>query len=352
MSHFDNRLILRIVFLAHFCGHQHEPHTSESSEAGAGPRRLRQGSSLFGLEKWGEIEPKQRIHGYTAGQYIFEKDGGFEKLWPRIAINARHGGLHLAPDHSFLLGQDDAIVTQFDLSDEALVVSSGETTTHEPITNPSPSALPNIQLLDAPPDERDVRLTLAKLPKLQLVASPQHRHVRQEEQSEFEHALRTTRCVWLVADWGSGNEGFLGASLERFRSPEVIPDVFHLRCDDARNVDSLEGLFPQQFGMPLQTFCRLLGQVQGAFLVLDGIHPDLACGEQLIRLKSIATAVLDYCPDLCLILVCRLRPEGDAIRPIELHSLDVPDTRTYLIHHPDATSELREAETSSKSFAS
>ncbi len=105
----------------------------------------------------------------------------------------------------------------------------------------------------------------------------------------------------------------------------------------ARNVDSLEGLFPRNsLACLFKHFADCSkAKSKGLPCSCDGIHPMdayKACGEQLIRLKSIAVpSVLDYCPDLCLILVCRLRPEGDAIRPItELHSLDVPDTRTYL----------------------
>ena len=67
-------------FIAHFYGHQHEPEAFEVSEAGAAPRRYRQGPSLFGLEEWSGVSPQRRIHGYTVGQFILEEVSGIRKI--------------------------------------------------------------------------------------------------------------------------------------------------------------------------------------------------------------------------------------------------------------------------------
>lgn len=347
LQHFRQEIYPPGRFLAQLCGHQHEPEAFELSEAGAAPRRLRQAPSLFGLEDWVGPEPVKRTHGYTAGQYVFDGQGGYERLLPRIAVAGRHGGLNLAPDHSYKLDNEESVITQFDLdADEdgrgpgahsKLLGGEGAAT---PPT--SGSLKPEVQLLKSPPDENTSKGRLTVCPRLSLNFGPQHRFIRQEEQSQFEHELRKSRCVWLVADWGTAKERFVGSCIDRFRTTDPTPDVFHLRCDDAADVDALEALFPQQFGMPLQTFCALVGSLSGCFLVLDALHPELCKEGNLHRIKQIANAVTDYCQNLRLIFISRLPPEVDVFQLVQLRSLEVPDVRTYLKYHPDAAAGLCE----------
>jgi len=345
LDHFRQEIYSPGRFFAHYCGHQHEPQAFELSEAGAEARRLRQAASLFGMENWGETDPKKRIHGYTAGQFIFEVENGIEKRWPRVSVKRRHGGLNLAPDHSFTLQQDDCLITPFSLVNEDARNTTGELQNcKSEMSQKVSSSDRTLLLFEDPPDEKAARVRLATCPRFSVVAEPQHRHVRQDELSQFEHELRKSRHIWLIADWGTGSEGFLSAAIDRFRTQEIVPDVFHLRCDDAVDMDAFEALFPQQFGLPMQSFSSLAGQLKDSFLILDGIHPNLAQGTQLNRLKQVVSAIVDYCPDLRIILVCRLFPEKDAFPALELRPLDSPETRAYLMQHPDATPQLREAD--------
>jgi tetratricopeptide (TPR) repeat protein len=348
LDHFRQEIYPPGRFLSQLCGHQHEPEAFEISEAGAAPRRLRQGASLFGLENWKGVTPQKRIHGYAAGQFIFEQSGSFEKLWPRIALTSLHGGLNIAPDHRYQL-EHDCIVTPFDINEKEsisetvppTISSEADSAGSQKVTTPKDI---DLHLLEAPPDEQSARKHLASCPRLPSAAGPQHRQIRLEEQSQFELELRKSRCTWLAADWGIGKDDFLVSAIERFRKADLLPEVFHLKCDDAANIDAFETLFPQQCGMPLQQFCGFLGAIKEAFLVFDGIHPALCSGEQLVRLKRIVSAILDYCPDLRLVLSSRLLPENGIFPSLELRPLDVPDVRTYLMHHPDATPALREAD--------
>ena len=348
-QHFRQEIYPPGRFLAQLCGHQHEPEAFETSEAGAAPRRLRQVPSLFGLENWAGPTPTKRIHGYSAGQYIFEDVEGLERLLPRTAVAGRHGGLNLAPDHSYTLQSDNAMVTPFDLDvetpegplDQAKGAGGATTADAAPVVGAS-GAPTDLRLLESPLDEAAARTRLATVPRLPLTLSPQHRFIRQEEQSQFELELRRSRCVWLVADWGTGKDGFLASGLQRFRASDPVQDVFHLRCDDAADPDTLEALFPQQAGMSLQNFCTLVGSLPAAVLVLDGIHPGLCRGAGLEAVTRIARAVVDYCPTLRLVLVSRLPQQGQNLPTIELRPLDVPDVRTYLLHHPDAPPPLHE----------
>ena len=91
LGHFKQEIYPPGRFFAQYCGHQHYPEALEVSEVGAAPRRIRQAPALFGLEKVAE-ENIDRIHGYSAGQFQFDKGKGHEKLWPRSAITALHGG--------------------------------------------------------------------------------------------------------------------------------------------------------------------------------------------------------------------------------------------------------------------
>jgi len=330
-------------FFSQFCGHQHEPESTEISEAGAAPRRLRQGPSLFGLENWNDVTPEKRIHGYTAGQFVFNSAGGLEKFWPRITVKGRHGGLNFAPDSTYTLQKDDCVIVEMDIdTDGEAAHANGE---NKIIPKTKEANYLDLQLLENSQDEKTTRSKLAGCPKINLSGNPQHKFVRLEEQSQFESEMRKSRLLWVVADWGTGKDGFLGACLGRFKEAESqLPDAFHLRCGDATDIEGFESLFPQQFGMPLQTFCSLAASLNSCFLILDEIHPALAKGEKQSALVRIARAVTDFCPNLKLIIFSRLKPESEVIPYIELRPLDIPDVRSYINSHPEATDELKDAD--------
>jgi hypothetical protein len=89
--------------------------------------------------------------------------------------------------------------------------------------------------------------------------------------------------------------------------------------------------------MAMQAFCGYVTAFSDAFLIFDGIHPSLCTEENLQKILQIISAILDYCPDLRLVVVSRTPPIKVDFPLVELHSLDVPDVRTYLLQHPDAT---------------
>jgi calcineurin-like phosphoesterase family protein len=343
-------------FLTQFSGHQHEPEALEIIEAGASPRRLRQAPSFFGLENWGSDKPIRRIHGYTAGQYIFEESEVLEKLWPRHSIKGRHGGLNICPDHTYKLQDGDYVFTHFDLDiDGRDNEDSNNKENSTSVANISPAAdvmtINDLHLLDGLPDEKTAKERLAHCPRLSLdLYGQQHRNIRLQEQAEVENELRKSRCVWVAANWGTGAEEFLASSIERFHSNDFLPDVFHLRCDDAFDIDRLEAMFPQQFGMALQAFCTLITKLKCSFLVFDDIQPEICEGEPAERLTKMANAIIDYCPDLCLVFVSRIRPELKQFPIVELRPLEIPDVGTYLKHHPEATSDLQTPEVIEKLY--
>lgn len=343
LDHYRQEIYPPGRFLSHLYGHQHDPETMEMSEAGGHPRRFRQGPSLFGLEEWVGETPKKRTHGYMAGRFLFDGVNSIETFWPRTVIRGRHGGLIFCPDHSFQLNEDNSVIVAFepmteedDLSEDfdKLDVQNKQDADVEP---PEETSSDDLHLLDKSPDLKTSRTRLASCPRLSLSSTAHHRAIRQEEQSQLELEIRRTRAVWLSSDWGMGKEEFLAAALERFRNQGNQLEVFHLLCDDADDENSFQALFPQQFGMAMQAFCGYVTVLSGAFLVFDGIHPSLSTEENLLKLQQVISAILDYCPELHVVIVSRTPPVKVDFPLIELHSLDVPDVRTYLLHHPDAT---------------
>jgi hypothetical protein len=348
LTHFKQELYPSGRFLAHYCGHLHEPEMLDVAEAGGAPRRTRQGTSLFGLEEWSGPDPRKRHHGYSAGQFVFEVENGYEKLWPRTTMKARDGGLNLCPDHTYKLLEGDFVVTPFEThQDPQYLRTKPRTDTpkfEREAVGRAETHSTDATLFGRALDSRDARTRLATCPRISLVLAPQHQFVRQEEQSQFELALRSRRCVWLVADWGTGKDGFLGAALHRFRSEENGIEAFHLRCDEVSDVESLEALFSQQFGLPLQKFCTFAAPIKNSFLFFDELHPALCTPEGTQTLKQIIGVILDYCPDLSVVVSSRRAPDDPFFDRVALRPLEAPDVRAYVTNHPDGTPELQESE--------
>lgn len=80
-------------FVAHMFGHMHDHALTTMTVGGANPRRNLQGTSLFGLESWGEGKSIDRRHGYAAGAITLTDEGEASlRIWPRVA--KRHAAGH------------------------------------------------------------------------------------------------------------------------------------------------------------------------------------------------------------------------------------------------------------------
>ena len=93
-------------FALHLFGHQHEANLTTVSHGGGNERRVLQGSSLFGLEHWGEAQAK-REHGYSLSELQMEDSEYKLRVWPRRAIEKQGGGRKLDRDQSFDLDERD-----------------------------------------------------------------------------------------------------------------------------------------------------------------------------------------------------------------------------------------------------
>jgi predicted MPP superfamily phosphohydrolase len=97
-------------FAVHLFGHMHE-HLIKSESIGGGPvHRVWQGSSLFGLETFGEDKKESRRHGYSTGQIEIKGGEGYLRMWPRIARFHNKNGWQITADvDNFILEDDDGV---------------------------------------------------------------------------------------------------------------------------------------------------------------------------------------------------------------------------------------------------
>lgn len=344
LEHFRQEVYGPGEFMAHFCGHQHEPYTADVGEGGAAPRRLRQAASLFGLESWDSQQGEQRrIHGYTAGQYVFRSDDTIETYFPRRADKGRHGGLTLGADSTFNLTPKGCVVGVLERPRTVSVSGPRTAIEHEE------ARLDDV--LGAVLDRDAARAALRGCPRFPLTATAPHRAIRSEQRTELVGTLKLRRQVWLAADWGMAAREFLASALDPVADSGTELEAFLLSCDDLLRIEDFEPAFHRQLGIALQSFCAAVGSLDQSVLVLENVHPELCIERNLAQLLRIVGALVDYAGTLNVILVGRLRPENMAIPLVQLVALDVPEVRAYVAAHPDASTELLEADALEKLHA-
>ncbi len=264
--------------------------------------------------------PRKEFTAILRVSFSLKRMRGLRRCGRAPAIKGRHGGLNICPDYSFHLNDDNAIVTAFESGRRSAVEATlkADGPKDFPISVPG---VPDLRLLDTGAlDTVAVSAGLAGCPRNGLTFGRQHAAVRQEEQNLLELALRRSRCAWVADDWGSGRDGFLATALHRFRQGEQPVEAFDLQCDEAPDVDGVESLFIRQFGMPLQRFCTLAAALTNAFLIFDEVYPELCAGEQLHRFERVVRAIMDYCPNLSVIVTSRMAPNTSSFPLVSLHS--------------------------------
>lgn len=111
-DHFFSEIAPPGRFAAHLFGHLHEHMVTTLSIGGSAPRRQIQGSSLFGLEGFGDVRDgtTARRHGYAACRIEVDDQGTATlKMWPRVAKKHRAQYWRIVQDlDGFELGDDQA----------------------------------------------------------------------------------------------------------------------------------------------------------------------------------------------------------------------------------------------------
>ncbi|MBL9041375.1 MAG: AAA family ATPase [Myxococcales bacterium] len=113
VEHFDAEINIPGRFIFHVCGHMHEPQFAQISNGGANFKRILQGASLFGLETWGD-NLQARIHGYSAGRLLLNKNVLQLALWPRRLLATQAGHRKVAPDFTYQLNENGCLLIKLD----------------------------------------------------------------------------------------------------------------------------------------------------------------------------------------------------------------------------------------------
>lgn len=120
-------------FAVHLFGHMHEHYAISRSVGGGSALRIWQGSSLFGLEHFGDANEEDRRHGYSAGQITINGNAGQIRHWPRIARRYENDGWIIVPDYESCILEDDQ-GTRPEPVEVREVEVTGQTRPHDPMS--------------------------------------------------------------------------------------------------------------------------------------------------------------------------------------------------------------------------
>lgn len=159
--------------------------------------------------------------------------------------------------------------------------------------------------------------------------------------SGSESLILRDHCTWLVYDWGLAKENFIACVVERL-SRQSNTEVFRLLCDDVDDFEEVEPHVIKQFGLTLQEFCIYASHLSSTILVLDEIPPRLIQADSQSRtaFNRITSSILDFCPDMYLILASRQSPTDSVYGSVQLRPLDISEVANYISKHPKAGHDL------------
>lgn len=315
-------------FDAHLFGHMHEGMSRSESLSGGPVKHAIQAASLFGLEHYGDGQTL-RAHGYGVMQLPASTVSRAIRIWPRTLYRRAGGSPRLCADNSWDL-----------IDDSYCDLPTGQGAPLAPLPVPATSADP-LQIETAIQDVL-VRLTRST------TFNEGHEAVRKGEQSVLLAALKEQRQAWLVSDWGlAGNEFLEGVQIKLLgrRGPIYYLDLHTYRTQ----AEVVEGL-REHIGCSFARLCAGLADVGPAMLVLDDVDMDSPSGgssgddagiEQIHRLVKV---ILDFCPELFVVVRSRLAPGPTALQVVELFPLDEADMGLYLAAHPQGGSHLARPE--------
>jgi predicted MPP superfamily phosphohydrolase len=274
-------------FDAHLYGHMHEPITHSTSTAGSLVRNSIQAASLFGLTF---IQRKlERIHGYSAGRLTNRPDEQEMRIWPRRLQDKASGERTLGPDTTFILDESDNNSYAIFCRSKTKPVHSAHL---DEIVEQSSTSLAVFPALSAAEE------TLRKV-RYHIPVSPAHQNVRTVEQRHCLEILAESRAMWIVSDWGMGDDGFL-SSVRQKRGDGDRP-IYRLDLSDYLDRDQLFNSIKRKLNCSLERFCELISNIGPNTLLLDNISiapADDGVVAPETDLEEVVKIILEYCPTL------------------------------------------------------
>ena len=307
-------------FDLHLFGHMHEPSSASVTLGGASARRSIQAASLFGLETFGD-GTKLRIQGYSANRLRDEAGNRTYSNWPRIEKPQVGGDRRIVPDSSQSLDEETG-------SFEMIWTSSDQTA---PPASASIAAPLVTSTMLAEAKIEAVEFDLATI-RYNAPEARAHAKVRRVESQECLAALEAERAVWLVSDWGMGEDGFI-ASIRATR--KIAPDATYRL--DLSTYDSREKFFDSvrlRYATSFEDICVAIADSGPNLLILDNIDvsrdQSLGIGALERDIEQLIEIVRDYAPDTLIFAHAQRPPTGNRLTSIELRALDEADVAIYV----------------------
>jgi hypothetical protein len=312
-------------FDLHLFGHMHLPAADSISAGGSRLRSSIQAASTFGMGYTNE--GLERIHGYSIARLSIGPNLKELRFWPRKLRKLASGERKLGPDIDFDLKADNSALLA--LNQSLQIGSSG----------------------DAPPTERlslrgiaDHARNVLKKVRHQLPFAPAHANVRKIEQQKFLEAVSEKQAVWIVAEWGMGDDGFL-SSVRQIRGTFDRP-VYRLDLAEFESRDQFLDTIGDTLECSFQQFCELISQSGDSYLILDNFPAgnSSGAGHSVDRdIEDLIAVVLEYCPNVITLVRSYRRPPLHSLPVVHLKPLDEADLRTYVLEHELGGSELASA---------
>ncbi len=319
-------------FDLHLFGHMHEPFTSSTSQMGATANNVFQSRSLFGLETYSD-GTKARLHGYSAGCFQISNTSRSIMIWPRAVEQKKHvGGWKVIPDHDFDLSEANSFTLSLPpkiVPDRSKSVRSAPlAAAHIKKAEPSFAAT-----AEAGEDG------LVKRFRHHILPAGAHGAVRKVEQSASIQALES-RCFWIVADWGLGSDSFLASV---FEAQGVLPPFYRLDLNEVSIGSDVDQEIEVKLGFKIQQLCEELSRLGAIVLLLDDVilaDRPLGALPAEVNLESFTEVILDYCPELRIVIRTQSEPTNAKCGCVQIGPLDEADLRTYVFRHPDGGADL------------
>jgi predicted MPP superfamily phosphohydrolase len=304
-------------FDLHLFGHMHEHNLTSQSQGGGSTRRSAQASALFGLEQY-EGGKAERVQGYSLNRLVDENGKRKLTVWPRILTGQKDSDKQLTAD------------TSMGLLDDKYFILSWEREQHEKdAAATAPIKLSSFTLASRP---NEIAGELERI-RYFVPDEPAHKNVRRVELHQAVSGLETNRVIWTFADWGMGEDGFLGtiqAQMQQAGAP-----TYRFDLSDYGNREQFLADTKGRFGVSFEVLCANIASGEPSYVLFNDIPVDLTPTPGLPPIErdveELARILIEFASATKVILRATRQPKRDLGFPaIELKALDEADVALYL----------------------
>jgi hypothetical protein len=289
---------------------------------GMGVKRSIQSASLFGLHEYGEAE--DRKHGYSLNVIDLEsRSEATLTMWPRAARDVG-GEKRIGADFTLPIDNQNKITHSFQLSN----LLKHEVSAPFSSTKLSDEVVVLTQVKDA-----EIEADISALSKIYAPA-PEALRVRAVQLSIAVDALRKSRCLWLAAEWGMGDKGFIWAAQQKI-SPQKA-EFFSMDLSEYNNREQFFDSARSTLGFGFEAICDSLSKLSNPYMIFEDVPfgGDSEFGLNLYNdIQNLTEVMLSYCPNLKIIILSRQKPPLNDHNIVEITALDQADTRNFVEGH-------------------